>query len=118
MTGRSGASPRQPTPGRRRMAEKPERDEEREERIENEVIVDCYNEYERVSGWWNYLHDQFAFPFQATCIARRATSPLRVKEQVEVVGMASEDDCEREIHVTVRRGEDTLAVPLAQLKPA
>jgi len=95
---------------------RPERDEEREERIQNEVVVDAYNEYERATGWYCYLQDQLQFPFKATCTARRPTSPLRVNEEVEVIGLAGEEVCEHEMFVTVRRKEDELAVPLAQLR--
>ena len=32
-----------------------EKDEEREHRIDFEVIVDCYDEYEQAMGWETYL---------------------------------------------------------------
>ncbi len=56
-----------------------------------------------------------AFPFQATCVVEREISPLKLGKEVEVIGMPSEDDCEREMFVTVRWTEDSLAVPLSQL---
>jgi hypothetical protein len=34
---------------------KPQRDDEREERIAMEIVVDCYNESEARQGWWCYL---------------------------------------------------------------
>jgi len=97
--------------------EKPERDEEREERIENEIVVDAYGEGERAMGWYYYLEDQLAFPFTATCIARRAISPLKVGDEVDVTGMAGEDECEHDMFVTIRWEKEGLAVPLMQLKP-
>jgi hypothetical protein len=36
-------------------------DKEREERIRNEIIVDCYNESERFSGWYCYLEEELKF---------------------------------------------------------
>ena len=100
------------------MAKKPKKDEEREERIENEVVVDAYGPEERAMGWFNYLEDQMHFPFTATCTADRAVSPLRVKDEVEVLGMAPDDECEREMFVCIRWDKKGgLAVPLAQLKP-
>lgn len=96
---------------------KPKRDVEREERIAMEIVVDCYNEDERAMGWYCYLGEQLQFPFTAVCIAKRAVSPLRVKDEVEVIGMAPEDECEHEVFVTIRWEKDGLAVPLAQLKP-
>jgi len=64
-----------------------------------------------------YLQDQLKFPFKATCTVKRAISPLRVKDEVQVVGMPSEDECEHEMFVTIRREKDAFAVPLAQLRP-
>ena len=96
---------------------KPKRDEERENRIAMEIVVDCYNEHERAMGWCCYLDDQLEFPFTATCIAKRPISPLHVKDEVEVIDMADEDECESEMFVTIRWEKDGLAVPLSQLKP-
>ena len=42
-----------------------EKDEEREHRIDFEVIVDCYDEYEQAMGWETYLGDKLDFPFKA-----------------------------------------------------
>ena len=97
---------------------KPKRDEEREDRITMEVVVDAYDEVERATSWYYYLEDRLRFPFNAGCTAKRATSPLRLKNNVAVVGMPDEDECMRAMFVTIRKGKDHLAVPLAQLKPA
>lgn len=96
----------------------PRRDKKREDRITMEAVVDAYDEVERAMGWYYYLEGRLRFPFDAVCIAKRATSPLRLKDEVEVVGMPDEDECMREMFVTIRTGKDHLAVPLAQLKPA
>jgi Calcium binding len=39
-------------------------------------------------GWCSSLEDRLRFPFVARCAAERSSSPLRVGEEVEVVGMA------------------------------
>lgn len=96
---------------------KPKRDPERERRITMEIVVDAYDTHERAMGWYYYLQDRLQFPFTATCTAKRAISPLRVKDEVEVIGMPGEDECEHEMFVTIRWEKDGLAVPLAQLKP-
>jgi hypothetical protein len=92
-------------------------DPEREQRIMMEIVVDAYDEQERAMGWYYYLQDQLQFPFTAVCIAKRPISPLRVKDEVEVIGMPGEDECEREMLVMIRWEKEALAVPLAQLKP-
>jgi hypothetical protein len=92
-------------------------DPKREHRIVMEIVVDAYDEHERAMGWYYYLEDHLRFPFTATCISRRSISPLRVKDEVEVLGMVPEDECEHEIFVMIRWEKDGLAVPLAQLRP-
>lgn len=96
---------------------KPSRDEKREDRITMEIVVDAYGPEERAMGWYYYLEDQLRFSFVATCISKRAISPLKLNEEVQVIGMPDESECEKEVFVTIRWSEDELAVPLAQLKP-
>ncbi len=93
-----------------------ERDDEREERITMEIVADAYNEIEKALSWYYYLDEMLGFPFRAECIAKRATSPLRVGEKVDVIGMPPEEECEHEMFVTIRWRDDSLAVPLAQLQ--
>lgn len=81
-----------------------------------EVVVDAYGPDERAMGWYYYLEGKLHFPFTARCSARRAVSPLKVKESVEVIGMPPEDECMREMFVMIRWVDDDLAVPLAQLQ--
>jgi hypothetical protein len=99
------------------VVKKLKRDPEREQRIMMEIVVDAHDEQERAMGWYYYLQDQLQLPFTAVCIAKRPISPLRVKDEVEVIGMPGENECEREIFVTIRWEKEALAVPLAQLKP-
>jgi hypothetical protein len=89
----------------------------RDRRIEQEIIVDCYGPEEQAMGWYYYLEGQLNVPFTARCTAKRAISPLKVGDEVEVIGMPPESECEHEMFVTIRWGKDGLAVPLAQLKP-
>ncbi len=91
-------------------------DEERDQRILMEIIVDANGPEEQAIGWYSYLDDHLQFPFLTTCTARRATSPLRVGDEVEVVGMAPEEECEHEMFVLTPWERDTLAVPLSQLE--
>jgi hypothetical protein len=92
-------------------------DPEREQRITMEIVVDAYDPQERAMGWYYHLQDQLRFPFTATCIDKRPISPLRVKDEVEVIGMPGEEECEHEMFVTIRWEKEGLAVPLSQLKP-
>jgi len=96
---------------------RPETDPERERRITDEIVVDAYVEQDRAMGWYYYLESQLRFPFTAICIAKRAISPLRIKDEVEIIGMPGEEECSHEMFVTIRWEKDGLAVPLSQLKP-
>jgi hypothetical protein len=98
---------------------RPKRNAKREERISMEIVVDAYDAGERLLGWYYYLEGTLHVPFTATCIAKRAISPLHVKDKVEVIGMPDEDECKGEMFVTIRwEDDDQLAVPLSQLKPS
>ena len=46
----------------------------------------------------------------------RTVSPLSKGQEVEVVGLAPAEECEREMFVTVKWDPRPLAVPLAQLE--
>ena len=81
---------------------KPRKDPVREDRIENEAIVDAYGPEEQAMGWYYYLENKLSFPFRAKCIASKITSPLKKGEEVEVLGMASEDGCAKDMLVIVR----------------
>ena len=96
--------------------ERVKEDKEREERIKMEIVVDAYDEEERAMGWYYYLEDKMRFPFSARCIKERRISPLKRGEVVEVVGMAPEEDCEKEIFVEIRWQDRTLGVPLSLLE--
>ena len=94
-------------------------DTAREHRIETEIIVDAYDKDERAMGWYYYLEGALKFPFLARCIIRRAISPLEVGDEIEVLGMALEEECQHEMFVTIPWepwGRDGLAVPLSQLE--
>jgi len=44
-------------------------------------------------------------------------SPLKVGEDVEILGMGEQDDCMGEMFVMINHNGDEIAVPLSQLKP-
>ena len=88
-------------------------DAERDERITMEIVVDCYDEEEQMMGWYYYLDQTLLFPFTAVCTTTRRSSPIKVDEIVEVVGMASADECEAEMFVEIAGEEgDTGSITL------
>jgi hypothetical protein len=93
-----------------------ETDEAREHRIDMEIVVDAYDELERAMGWYYYLEGKLNFPFLARCATRRSISPLTVGDEVEVIGMPPEEECEHEMFVVMRWDREGLAIPLSQLE--
>jgi len=91
------------------------KDPVREERIQDEAIVDAYGPEEQAMSWYYYLENKIHFPFQATCIGVKPTSPLRKGETVEVRRLASEDICTSDMLVLIRWQGPNMAVPLSQL---
>jgi hypothetical protein len=96
---------------------KARQDKQREQRIQQEIVVDAHDADEQAMGWYNYLEEHLRFPFRAKCIAQRAISPLRKGQEVAVVGLAPAEECDREMFISVTWEQRTLAVPLAQLEP-
>ena len=95
----------------------PSRDQQQEQRITMEIVVDAYTPEEQAMGWYYSLEDRLHFPFVARCVAERSISPLRAGDEVEVVGMTPEEECQHEMFVLIRwERRRALAVPLAQLE--
>jgi hypothetical protein len=82
-----------------------------------EIIVDAHDSEEQAMGWYYYLEEKLHFPFTARCIAERPISPLRKGDEVEILSMAAEDECQHEMFVMMRWERRGLAIPLSQVKP-
>ena len=56
---------------------KAKEDKRREERIEQEIVVDANGPEEQAMGWYYYLEDKLHFPFRSRCVVsvKRATGP-------------------------------------------
>ena len=96
---------------------KAKKNSKREKRIAMEIIVDAYGPEEQAMGWYYYLEEKLHFPFTATCIAERTISPLHKGDEVEVLSMAPEEECQHEMFAMMRWERRGLAIPLSQLKP-
>ena len=94
-----------------------EKDESIEERITTEILVDANNAEEQAMGWFYYLQDTLVFPFKAKCFTKRNTSPIKVEQIVEAIGIADEEDCTHEMFVEIYYEDDVLSIPLAQIEP-
>jgi hypothetical protein len=92
-------------------------DPAREQRIDYEIVVDAYDSYERTIGWYCSLEDTIENKARCRCRKTRSMSPLTVGDEVDVLEMAPQDDCESEMFVFVQWNDRRLAVPLEQLEP-
>jgi hypothetical protein len=77
-----------------------ELDANREERINSEILVDAEDKEDRAMGWYYYLDDCLNFPFNAKWAkkGRKGTAP---EKDVEVLGMATEEECLRDMLVEI-----------------
>lgn len=98
-----------------------ERDETRENRIATEIIVDAEDKEDRAMGWYYYLDDTLDFPFMGKWKKKsRKTSTIEEKP-VEVLGMAPEDDCLKDMYVEVAyiggKEDDIHSAKLSDIEP-
>jgi hypothetical protein len=93
------------------------KDDEREERLNMEIIVDAYGEEEHAMGWYYYLADKIVFPFRARVIKELKISPLKKGEIINVIEMADEEDCLNTMYVQIEWKGRKFGVPLEQLIP-
>ncbi len=93
-------------------------DNARDERIDNEIIVDGYGTDEQASAWHCHLEEMLTVPFSARCTTERVTSPLVEGDEVEVVEIGPQEDCRHEMLVFISWGGSSrrFAVPLSQLE--
>jgi hypothetical protein len=68
--------------GRKEMT-RLDKDEEREERINMEIIVDAYGPEEQAIGWYNYLDDTLQLPLVHLVGALRAPRKAHVLIRIE-----------------------------------
>ncbi len=85
--------------------------------IDNEILVDTYNDEEVASAWYSYMEDYMSFPFMAECLFENAFSPFKVDENIEVIGLGEIESCDHKIHVKVSFCDRKFDIPLLDLKP-
>jgi hypothetical protein len=96
-----------------------EADEKREHRIQTEIIVDAEDKEDRAMGWYYYLEESLDFPFRAKWAKKSRKSGLVEEKQVEVLGMAPDDECLKDMIVEVgyidRMDDDVFPVKLSEI---
>lgn len=94
-------------------------DEIRETRINTEIIIDAEDKEERAMGWYYYLDDTLNFPFLAKWQKKSRKSSTIDEKEVEVLGMAAEDDCLKDMYVDVAytgKDDETFTAKLSEIE--
>ncbi len=96
-----------------------EPDENREHRIKTEIIIDAEDKEERAMGWYEYLDDTLNVPFLAKWTKKGRKSTSVEEKQVEVLGMAPDDECLKDMFVEVvypdGKDEDVFSAKLSEI---
>ena len=75
-------------------------DEDREKRIKDEVIVDCHNEGEEMTGWYYYMQDAMSFPMKG--LANIPSSGGKTaQKKVKIVGLDSKSETGQPMRIGV-----------------
>lgn len=98
-----------------------EREENREHRIATEIIVDAEDKEDRAMGWYYYLEETLNFPFMAKWTKKSRKSSTTEEKQVEVLGMAPDDECLKDMYVEVAdingKEDDVYSAKLSEIQP-
>lgn len=97
-----------------------ERDETRENRIVEEIVVDAEDKEERAMGWYYYLDDSLNFPFMAKWKRKSRKTGTVEEKLVEVLGMCPEDDCLKDMYLDIAllngKEDDVYSAKLSDLE--
>ena len=64
--------------------------EEMRHKIDNEIIVDCYDDYEVNMGWYYFFEDTLEFPFEAETVVKYRNGKKQLTK-IDVLGVATEE---------------------------
>ncbi|SFV50737.1 hypothetical protein MNB_SV-12-149 [hydrothermal vent metagenome] len=89
----------------------------RKDRIEDEVIVDCYDEEEVSTAWFYYLAENMTMPFNARIVGDRRVGSLEIGDIVEVIDVVTSlGNCRNyKAIVEVKKGETLFEIPLERI---
>ncbi|WP_020607299.1 calcium-binding protein [Spirosoma spitsbergense] len=66
-------------------------DDEMQYKIDYEIIVDAYDEYEQSAGWSIFFDETLEFPFTATAQLKKRDGTTESK-RVKITGLSSKED--------------------------
>ena len=65
--------------------------DEMQHKIDYEIIVDCYDEYEVSMGWYYYMEETLKFPFKAKAKLKKVDGSVKLTE-IQVTGLAADEE--------------------------
>jgi len=91
--------------------------EEMQYKIEDEIIVDCYDEYEVNLGWFTFFGDELGFPFEAEVLIKNRKGTKKL-EKVDVLRIADNNFESEGVHfgVSVKKSDMVFEVHISKLK--
>lgn len=96
-----------------------EPEDKREHRIQTEIIVDAEDKEDRAMGWYYYLEETLNFPFVAKWAKKGRKSTSTEEKEVEVLGMAPDDECLKDMFVEVAyingKDDDVYSAKLSEI---
>lgn len=94
---------------------RPAIEEAREQRIDNEAIVDCHEPHEAHSGWFYYMDGRLNLPCTVRCIETARGCPLKVGDEASMTELLLEDR-PTPFEAIIQWKGDEISVPLAILE--
>ena len=94
------------------------RNEKYEEKLYDEILVDCKDEYEQNMSWFYYVQDELEFPFEASIKLRKRNGGEIIK-RVKVLDLSTDDsnfDRNFEIKVDIEFDEYIIETPMSKLE--
>jgi hypothetical protein len=97
------------------------RNEDFDQKIMDEIIVDCEDQYDQNMSWFYYVQEEIAFPFIAYVEVRKKKqrSGTQVFKKVNVIGLATDDsnfDNNFDLKVDVEFDDYIIEFPLSKLE--
>ena len=85
-------------------------------KIDYEIIVDCYDEYEVSMGWYYFMEETIEFPFRATAKLKKLNGSIEQKE-IEIIGLASDEEgfIKNDFDLEIEAGEHVGTIAYSKL---
>ncbi len=88
------------------------------ERLHNEILVDCRDEYEQNMSWFYYAEEHIQFPFSADIRLKKSDGKEEIK-RIQVEKLTTDDsDFEHnfDLKIAVDVGGYLIEIPLSKLE--